>query len=160
MPPRNKKGDWVLLAHTCNPSYSGGRDQEDCSSRPAWAKNKTLSQKYPTHKRRTGGMAQVVECLLSKREPEFKLQYCHQKKTGREEGEFMTPITSWAPHALVRPCGASSVEGRQMLSDSHAGGHEVGLMNPQPPTSWIGSRPDFPPLQQMARLSYPALPTC
>jgi hypothetical protein len=25
------------LAHACNPSYSGGRDQEDCGSKPAWA---------------------------------------------------------------------------------------------------------------------------
>jgi hypothetical protein len=24
----------VLVAHTCNPSYSGGRDQEDYNSRP------------------------------------------------------------------------------------------------------------------------------
>jgi hypothetical protein len=24
------------VAHTCNPSYSGGRDQEDRSSKPAW----------------------------------------------------------------------------------------------------------------------------
>jgi hypothetical protein len=23
------------VAHTCNPSYSGGRDQEDCDSKPA-----------------------------------------------------------------------------------------------------------------------------
>jgi hypothetical protein len=22
------------VAHTCNPSYSGGRDQEDCGSKP------------------------------------------------------------------------------------------------------------------------------
>jgi hypothetical protein len=28
---------WVLVAHACNPSYSEGRDQEDCSSKPAWA---------------------------------------------------------------------------------------------------------------------------
>jgi hypothetical protein len=27
----------VLVAHTCNPSYSGGRDQEDHSLKPAWA---------------------------------------------------------------------------------------------------------------------------
>jgi hypothetical protein len=27
----------VPVAHTCNPSYSGGRDQEDCGSKPAWA---------------------------------------------------------------------------------------------------------------------------
>jgi hypothetical protein len=24
------------MAHACNPSYSGGRDQEDPSSKPAW----------------------------------------------------------------------------------------------------------------------------
>jgi hypothetical protein len=28
---------WVLVAHAWNPSYSGGRDQEDCGSKPAWA---------------------------------------------------------------------------------------------------------------------------
>jgi hypothetical protein len=26
----------VLVAHASNPSYSGGRDQEDCGSKPAW----------------------------------------------------------------------------------------------------------------------------
>jgi hypothetical protein len=25
------------VTHSCNPSYSGGRDQEDCNSKPAWA---------------------------------------------------------------------------------------------------------------------------
>jgi hypothetical protein len=25
---------WVPVAHACNPSYSGGRDQEDQSSKP------------------------------------------------------------------------------------------------------------------------------
>jgi hypothetical protein len=28
---------WVLVPHTYNPSYSGGRDQEDLSSKPMWA---------------------------------------------------------------------------------------------------------------------------
>jgi hypothetical protein len=28
---------WVPMAHACNPSYSGGRDQEDYGSKPAWA---------------------------------------------------------------------------------------------------------------------------
>jgi hypothetical protein len=27
----------VLVAHASNPSYSGERDQEDCSLKPAWA---------------------------------------------------------------------------------------------------------------------------
>jgi hypothetical protein len=31
------KISWALVAHTCNPSYSGGRDQEDHSSNPAGA---------------------------------------------------------------------------------------------------------------------------
>jgi hypothetical protein len=26
----------ALVAHTCNPSYSGGRDQGDSGSKPAW----------------------------------------------------------------------------------------------------------------------------
>jgi hypothetical protein len=25
------------MAHTCNPNYSGGRDQEDQGLKPAWA---------------------------------------------------------------------------------------------------------------------------
>jgi hypothetical protein len=28
---------WVLVAHTCNPSYSGGRNQEDHGLKPAQA---------------------------------------------------------------------------------------------------------------------------
>jgi hypothetical protein len=27
---------WAPVVHACNPSYSGGRDQEDHSSKPAW----------------------------------------------------------------------------------------------------------------------------
>jgi hypothetical protein len=34
---RKKSDSWLLVAHTCNPSYSGGRDQEDWGSKPAWA---------------------------------------------------------------------------------------------------------------------------
>jgi hypothetical protein len=28
---------WVPVAHACNPSYSGGRDQDDHGSKPALA---------------------------------------------------------------------------------------------------------------------------
>jgi hypothetical protein len=28
------RSGWALVAHTCNPGYSGGRDQEDRSSNP------------------------------------------------------------------------------------------------------------------------------
>jgi hypothetical protein len=36
---RKKSGCQAPVAHTCNPSYSGGRDQEDRYSKPAWAKS-------------------------------------------------------------------------------------------------------------------------
>jgi hypothetical protein len=46
------------VAHTCNPSYPGGRDQEDCGSKPAQEiARETLSQKTQ-HKNRAGGVAQ------------------------------------------------------------------------------------------------------
>jgi hypothetical protein len=32
-----RKYSWTLVAHICNPSYSGGREQEGCGSKPAWA---------------------------------------------------------------------------------------------------------------------------
>jgi hypothetical protein len=62
------------LAQTCNPSYSGDRDQEDRDSKPAWANSETLSEKNPSQKR-AGGGAQGVG-------PEFKPQY-HKKKKKR-----------------------------------------------------------------------------
>jgi hypothetical protein len=62
------------MAHACNPSYPGGRDQKDCSSRTAQA-NKILSQKHPTHTHththttgRVAQVVQVVDCLPSKHE--------------------------------------------------------------------------------------------
>jgi hypothetical protein len=34
---KNQCSIQVLVVHTCNPSYSGGRDQKYCDSKPAWA---------------------------------------------------------------------------------------------------------------------------
>jgi hypothetical protein len=61
-----------LGAHSCNPSYSGGRDQEDCSSKPVWANSlrDPISKQLIT--KRSGGVAQGIG-------PEFKSQY--QKKS-------------------------------------------------------------------------------
>jgi hypothetical protein len=48
------------VAHACNPSYSGGRDQEDLGLRlTLQIVFETLPKKYPTQKR-AGDMAQVV----------------------------------------------------------------------------------------------------
>jgi hypothetical protein len=61
------------VAHTCNPSYSGGRDKEEHSSKSA--PGKQLTRPYLEdihHKKRAGGVAQGVD-------PEFKPQYQHKK---------------------------------------------------------------------------------
>jgi hypothetical protein len=50
------------LAHTCNPRYSGGRDQEAYNSKPVQANSlQDPILKITYHKRRAGGMAQGVD---------------------------------------------------------------------------------------------------
>jgi hypothetical protein len=54
------------VAHTCNPSYSVSRDQEDCGSKPAQANSlQDPTSKIPNTKKGLG-VAQVVEHLRSK----------------------------------------------------------------------------------------------
>jgi hypothetical protein len=68
---------WVPVAHTCNPSYSGGSDQEDRCLKPAQANSfeRPYLEKNSSQKR-AGGVAQG-EGL------EFKLQYRKKKKKKR-----------------------------------------------------------------------------
>jgi hypothetical protein len=40
-----KSFSWAPVAHAYNPSYSGGRDQEDCGSKPGQIVHENLSQK-------------------------------------------------------------------------------------------------------------------
>jgi hypothetical protein len=71
----------VLVAHTCNPSHSGGRGQEGLSSKPAQANSsQDPISKNPTQKKRAGGVAQDVDL-------EFKCQY-HKKREREREGEW------------------------------------------------------------------------
>jgi hypothetical protein len=57
------------VAYTCNPSYSGGRDQKDHGLKPAWANSSVRSYLEKTlHKNLGGGVTQGVS-------PEFKSQY-------------------------------------------------------------------------------------
>jgi hypothetical protein len=35
--PNQNLTEWGMGGHACNPSYSGGRDQEDNDSKTAWA---------------------------------------------------------------------------------------------------------------------------
>jgi hypothetical protein len=57
------------VAHTCNPSYSGGRDQEDHSLKTAPANSLRDPISKKPFKKRAGGVARGVS-------PEFKPQYC------------------------------------------------------------------------------------
>jgi hypothetical protein len=67
------------MAHTCNSSYSGGRDQEDHGLKPAQANNQKPSQK------RNGGVSQGIGL-------EFKPQY-RKKKKRRSQKELLKFLT-------------------------------------------------------------------
>jgi hypothetical protein len=65
---------WAPESHACNPSYSGGRDQEHHGSKPAWINSSARPYLKNIHyKNKPGGMAQGVV-------PEFKSQYCKKNK--------------------------------------------------------------------------------
>jgi hypothetical protein len=86
-----KKNRLGSLADTCNPTYSGDRDQEDLSQgQPGQIVCETLSQKYPTQKR-AGGEAQVVEYLLSEYEA---LSSSHSTTPPKESGlgDYCSPL--------------------------------------------------------------------
>jgi hypothetical protein len=68
----NKQTSGVLVAHTCNPSCSGGRDQEVCASKPAQAK-KFMGPYLENPFTKMG----LVECLKVKA---LSTQYCKKKK--------------------------------------------------------------------------------
>jgi hypothetical protein len=69
------------VAHVCNPSYSGGRDQEDLvRSQPWQIVNETLSRKNPSQKR-AGGVTQGVG-------PEVKPHLIPQKKKKKKESKY------------------------------------------------------------------------
>jgi hypothetical protein len=53
-----KKKSRVLVAHACNPSYSGDRDLENLGWKPASVNSlqDPISKKTITHKKRAGGM--------------------------------------------------------------------------------------------------------
>jgi hypothetical protein len=64
----------VPVAHDCNPSYSGGRDQEDDGSKPAWANSlRDPILKKTHHNKRACGEG-----------PKFKHQYCKKKKKKKD----------------------------------------------------------------------------
>jgi hypothetical protein len=79
-----KKQSWVLVAHACNPSNLGGRDQEDCGLKPAQANRSVRSYLEKTlHQNRAGGVAQGEG-------PEFKPQYRKKKKKRKGKHHYQS----------------------------------------------------------------------
>jgi hypothetical protein len=81
------KKEWFSqapVAHTCNPSYSGGRDQEDHSSSQPQANSSwdPISKNPTTKKKKAGGVAQGVG-------PELKPQYHKKIKWKKEKNTFI-----------------------------------------------------------------------
>jgi hypothetical protein len=78
------------VALTCNPSYSGSRDQKDHSSKPAEENSSQdpIWKKSITTTKRTGGVTQGVG-------PEFKPQHCKKKSAeGKKSHHFGSSIHS------------------------------------------------------------------
>jgi hypothetical protein len=72
--PQKAKNSWAPVVHACNPSYSGKRDQEDRSLKPARANTSLDPISKKTHyKKGAGGVAQGVVL-------KFKPQSCKKKK--------------------------------------------------------------------------------
>jgi hypothetical protein len=62
------------MAHTCNPSYLGGRNQENHGLKPTGENSSQKSVWKKPITKRAGGVAQGIG-------PEFKAQYHKKKKT-------------------------------------------------------------------------------
>jgi hypothetical protein len=76
---RKRVRHWWLMPAIYNPSYSGGRDQEDCGSKTV---HETLSQRNPSQKR-CGGVAQGIG-LESKPKTEEKKKKREREKRKRK----------------------------------------------------------------------------
>jgi hypothetical protein len=59
---------WTPVAHSCNPSYLGGWDPEDCGSRPVWTNSVWDPISKITRAKWTRSVAQAVESLLCESE--------------------------------------------------------------------------------------------
>jgi hypothetical protein len=95
-----KQTSWALVAHACNPSYSGGRDQEDRGSKPVWAnsswdpisKNPSHTHAHThthTHTHKIG----LVECLKCRpwiQAPELKKNPKKQTLASHHEKKHLT----------------------------------------------------------------------
>jgi hypothetical protein len=62
----------VQMAHTCNPSYSGGRDQKDCGSKPAQANSSVRAYLEETHHKK--GLVEWLKVQALSSIPRMRVQ--------------------------------------------------------------------------------------
>jgi hypothetical protein len=102
-----KERSQVPVGHACNPSYSGGRDQEDCGSKPAQANSSGRPYlEKPFTKNWIGGVAQGSSPSTAKRkerkkEREREMKERKKKKERRKERfVFMQLLNPGAPEEI------------------------------------------------------------
>jgi hypothetical protein len=88
----------ALVAHTCNPSFLGGRHQENHSSKPAQVNSllDSISKKKKNHKKWGAGVAQGVG-------PEFKPRYWKKEDFLKTAILMTNKITRRRINGWVRP---------------------------------------------------------
>jgi hypothetical protein len=87
---RNTCPSRALVAHIYNPSYSGGKDQEDHSLKPAWANNSQDSiSKNPIKKNWAGGMAQSEGLSSSPQTAKRKKRNKERKRNACPSSQFL-----------------------------------------------------------------------
>jgi hypothetical protein len=93
---------WGLVAHTCNPSYSGGRDQEDRSSKPGQPNSSQDPISKILNTKRAGGVAHGMG-------PVFKPWYHKKKKKKKKRSwRFLATLT----RAVMVNCGGENLSSR------------------------------------------------
>jgi hypothetical protein len=71
------KYHWAPVAYFCNPSYSGGRDQEDQGLKTAWTNTSVRPNlEKPFTKNGTGGVAQGSSPSTTRKEERKKNATC------------------------------------------------------------------------------------
>jgi hypothetical protein len=89
----------VPVAHTSNPTYSGGRDQEDRSSKPAWANSsQDPILKNPTQK----GLVEWIKMKVLSSSPST----AKKKKKKKLEKYFILFLKTSQPQTFTTTCNA------------------------------------------------------
>jgi hypothetical protein len=83
----------VLVAHACNASYSGSRDQEDRGSKPAWANSSRDPIKKNTHHKK--GLVEWLKVKALNSSPSTIKCMCLLSTSCSQTESWTEEETSW-----------------------------------------------------------------